>query len=387
MAGRFLVYVEGQTEKVYVNELIREYHCEDLADVAVPPDNSPHGLLKELAKALDKSRTRGKNPYECGWLIFDQDYHGTYEQTITEAEKMPDIRVVWSNPCIEAWFLMHFPEGLKGLPFDSDLVVDSSQTKRKIDEIFFERVTVERCRKVIDPKSALSRLRKLCPGYRKNSPKGYFSSLRGRLSQAMSKEHNSADPLCPGSSFPMFIRFLQSAGGMQCSPETKPVLADSPARAPVKKPHPAAGKKAGQDALWNAQIREVPDVFVPVYKRLFKNQPFEGIDIVLRLFAKLRCRLKSFSFASDDDLCLAVYALMTAASGTALPHAPYIILNGSKTRNCSAVFEDLLHGVMQPASEFREPFPRRRALRRRFRISRFSTLHLRPKVPFRITTG
>jgi hypothetical protein len=45
--------------------------------------------------------------HRMGWIVFDRDEVVNFDSIITEAEKS-NIRVDWSNPCIEIWFHAYF---------------------------------------------------------------------------------------------------------------------------------------------------------------------------------------------------------------------------------------------------------------------------------------
>ncbi|WP_419554010.1 RloB family protein [Candidatus Poriferisodalis sp.] len=108
---QILVFTEGEaTEKDYVEH----WHGKNRKHVRVTVDKfhgSPRRLVEEAIKRraqdqYEERRGRGRARDEY-WCVFDRDSHDDFDQAIATAASN-DIRVAYSNPCIELWFILHF---------------------------------------------------------------------------------------------------------------------------------------------------------------------------------------------------------------------------------------------------------------------------------------
>jgi hypothetical protein len=353
MAGRYLVYAEGETEVIYLKELVKAFQCEALFDIETVPQKAPIDLLAQLSKEVWWSQTYGKKPYEAGWAIFDQDHHKTYEKAISVAQSIPFVNIVWSNPCLESWFLMHFADVREVLPLDSKILLSEETKHIQVDEDVYEEVKVKRLRPVVDPETAVSVLKQVWPGYKKNMQTGYLSVLRPHMNKAMDKSHNNTNPKHPGSSFPEFIRLLASVG-------------DSPEKAEQKENHCEAAaepqqslpeEKKPQPSPVDAMTTRLPEPVRAKYAALFANEPLENITKVREFFEGIQNFLMQFPLSTEQDADKAHYALMTAALAKQLAHTPVIILNCAGTGKAKEQFADILFRLMGPSTQLTAKYP------------------------------
>lgn len=106
--GQIIVYVEGRnTEKSYIEQLKRS----NLKLVPIVKKGSGIGSCEEFVDSCTKAyntlprEQRGK--FSQRWLMFDCDGHKDFSAAIKEARDA-GFEVVFSNMCIEYWFLLHF---------------------------------------------------------------------------------------------------------------------------------------------------------------------------------------------------------------------------------------------------------------------------------------
>jgi len=103
------VFVEGDTERDYLDHWHRRFRD----DVHVAIDKcrgSPLRLVSEAVKQrshdlAEEKRGRGRARDEY-WCVFDRDEHQDFNDAITEAAT-GNVRVAFSNPCLELWFVLH----------------------------------------------------------------------------------------------------------------------------------------------------------------------------------------------------------------------------------------------------------------------------------------
>jgi RloB-like protein len=106
-----LAFTEGErTEEQYLTRWKRLLR--DQVTLRIDPyHGSPMHLVNRAIAAQDierrESRRRHGSPYDEIWCVFDHDGRQEVPEAIARAEQR-GIRVAFSNPCIELWFVLHF---------------------------------------------------------------------------------------------------------------------------------------------------------------------------------------------------------------------------------------------------------------------------------------
>lgn len=178
---RILVFCEGETERAYIAEWVKKFSVSHLVTVRVCPYNSPIGLLREGVKEYFWFKETESNPYDEVWLVFDRDSHPSFHQTLDMATKFPFIHLCWSNPCIEAWFLMHFKK-LPNFPRHTEVLIDSSL---EVDsENPYLKHQINDIELVANPESVFDTLKKHWKEYAK-AKESYLSALQPKMEIAL----------------------------------------------------------------------------------------------------------------------------------------------------------------------------------------------------------
>jgi hypothetical protein len=104
-------------------------------------------MVEAAVKRLKKERSeerrgRGKAPDQV-WCVFDCDDHPLVSEAIKQATDN-GIRVAYSNPCLEIWFVLHF-EDQKGY-----ITSSSAQHKAKVHLNCDKTLTLDACEKLVD---------------------------------------------------------------------------------------------------------------------------------------------------------------------------------------------------------------------------------------------
>lgn len=204
--------VEGETEGNYISAYARRLGVLKKVSIIKPSGNSPAEMVKEAARILALDELKGTTLREV-WCIFDRDRHPSYQEAFELASRNRRIRLCWSNPCIELWFLMHFiklPCGLTASvrfpgPTQTQVIkVSESMEKEIIEQVYY---------KLFDPEESLEALMKQWPSYKKNGL-GYVEELHSKLPFAMVQYQNSEkDPNQIGSCFPELLKALADIAG------------------------------------------------------------------------------------------------------------------------------------------------------------------------------
>lgn len=204
--------VEGETEGNYISAYARRLGVLNKISIIKPTSNSPAEMVKEGARILALDELKGTTLREV-WCVFDRDSHPSYQEAFEMASRNKRIRLCWSNPCIELWFLMHFlklPCGLAASvrfpgPTQTRVIkVSESMEKEIIEQVYY---------KLFDPEESLATLMKQWPSYKKNGL-GYVEELHSKLPFAMVQYQNSAkDPNQIGSCFPELLKALADIAG------------------------------------------------------------------------------------------------------------------------------------------------------------------------------
>lgn len=204
--------VEGETEGNYISAYARRLGVLNKISIIKPSGNSPAEMVKEAARILALDELKGTTLREV-WCVFDRDRHPSYQEAFELASRNRRIRLCWSNPCIELWFLMHFlklPCGLTASvrfpgPTQTQLIkVSESMEKEIIEQVY---------KKLFNPEECLEALMKQWPSYKKNGL-GYVEELHSKLPFAMVQYQNSdKDPNQIGSCFPELLKALADIAG------------------------------------------------------------------------------------------------------------------------------------------------------------------------------
>ena len=107
-----LVITEGtKTEPQYIKHWHRRYRSGAAVIVDTEAGTDPRSLVDAALEELRAGRRqerRGKgSAYTSIWVVFDCDEHPHVKEQVDRATNA-GIRVAFSNPCVELWFLLHF---------------------------------------------------------------------------------------------------------------------------------------------------------------------------------------------------------------------------------------------------------------------------------------
>ena len=216
--------VEGETEGNYISAYARRLGVLNKISIIKPSGNSPAEMVKEAATILALDELKGTTLREV-WCVFDRDRHPSYQEAFELASRNRRIRLCWSNPCIELWFLMHFlklPCGLTASvrfpgPTQTQLIkVSESMEKEIIEQVYYKLFNPEESsilQSFLNPEECLEALMKQWPSYKKNGL-GYVEELHSKLPFAMVQYQNSdKDPNQIGSCFPELLKALADIAG------------------------------------------------------------------------------------------------------------------------------------------------------------------------------
>lgn len=92
-----------KTERNYIEGLKESLQEDSRSKIAIKYINERTNSMVD--KCLEVQRMDSQ--YRDAWIIFDRDEVSNFDQIISSAEGK-GIKVAWSNPCIEIWFLAHF---------------------------------------------------------------------------------------------------------------------------------------------------------------------------------------------------------------------------------------------------------------------------------------
>lgn len=180
---RLLIVCEGQTEKNYLSQWTQ--HCGvtgDKIDIICGAHQEPMLLLEQAVKEYSWSVQSKERLYTDVWLVFDRDSHQTFHQTLGMQQKFPYVRLCWTNPCIEFWFLMHFApfppfKRSKALVLNrEDCVLPNSALKTSTE-------TIEM---IVDPKDVAEQLSYMWHDYKKGCA-AYVRTLKNHMDDAIAQ--------------------------------------------------------------------------------------------------------------------------------------------------------------------------------------------------------
>ena len=113
--GRVLILCEGDTEKLYFQEIKSSLPRDKKRGLTIDVDKSkgrdPLSLVTEAIRRKASAKGEG-NPYKEIWVVFDHDNFPNRELAIKKA-KTANLQIAFSSINIEVWFIFHFEYKLK----------------------------------------------------------------------------------------------------------------------------------------------------------------------------------------------------------------------------------------------------------------------------------
>lgn len=209
---RLCFIVEGETERNYISSYARRLGVLNKISIIKPPSHSPADMVKEAAKILALDELEGTSLKEA-WCVFDRDGHKTYQEAFQLAAHNPRIRICWSNPCIELWFLMHYQELPCGLKASKRFPASVQTQVVKVSENMEKEITERLYYMLYDPEQTLHALLRKWPSYKKNGF-GYVEELHPKLTLALQRYQSSEkNPNQIGTCFPKLLEALAAIDG------------------------------------------------------------------------------------------------------------------------------------------------------------------------------
>ncbi len=107
-----LIVCEGaKTEPKYFHSIRRGRRLSPELFTIVPGDEcgSHPTCVVEYAKKRARQARQGGTPYDQIWCVFDRDQHERIEDAFAKA-RAAKVRVAFSHPCFELWYLLHFQD-------------------------------------------------------------------------------------------------------------------------------------------------------------------------------------------------------------------------------------------------------------------------------------
>ena len=103
-----LVVCEGhKTEPQYFSEIQKRWKIQRLRIAPTTDASSPKDVVERAVEYQRRFQRRMEVAFDQVWCVFDHDAHGTFEKARDKAAKA-QIRVAYSIPCFEFWYLLHF---------------------------------------------------------------------------------------------------------------------------------------------------------------------------------------------------------------------------------------------------------------------------------------
>lgn len=268
--SRLLIYCEGETEKQYLTTITDALSISSNVSIRKTSACAPMTLLEWAYKDYQWSQVVDKEfPFTEYWIVFDRDHHPNYEDTFKLAEVLePKPHLVWTNPCIEFWFWLHYCGDRKLLKFDEEEEVSSTRTETELPNDEVEITTVRRVRRTIKPETMLVFLKKYISGYSKVvCPPGLIQHS-GTACDNLSKVAQTKNPMLIGSSMPdILLRLAElqdevyppKTDASVDSSETKAVVPDS-TESEVPTKNLSDVKNSKENELISSKLESASDV-------------------------------------------------------------------------------------------------------------------------------
>ncbi len=109
----FLVYVDGETEQWYLKNVVQKFLDRNFLDIKIRvcPDIPKKG--KSYREKIKDLQIKSKLATACYYLVdFDDIRHKNdikkFNFLKQKKEGINKVRILFNNPCLEFWFLLHF---------------------------------------------------------------------------------------------------------------------------------------------------------------------------------------------------------------------------------------------------------------------------------------
>nr|DAI09311.1 MAG TPA: RloB-like protein [Caudoviricetes sp.] len=115
-SNNLIICCGEQTEVNFFEKVCSEIKRKDKTNVNLNFDIIPNPVTPlQMTQDIEKQcliAQRNSRPYQDVWVVFDKDdfEKDNFDNAISKLEKMSCARchALWSNECIELWFLLHF---------------------------------------------------------------------------------------------------------------------------------------------------------------------------------------------------------------------------------------------------------------------------------------
>lgn len=128
---KILLYVEGRNTEPSYFDLLKRSNC-----TTIPVTVPGHGIgscvkfVEEVNAKYNRLSKSDREKYEQKWMVFDCDGHEDFADGVRLARNL-GFRVIFSNMCIEYWFMLHFcNHSGEAIPLKNN-----SHSQSQIDEI------------------------------------------------------------------------------------------------------------------------------------------------------------------------------------------------------------------------------------------------------------
>lgn len=126
----YIVTDTAKTEKNYLNGLRSSIPRELQDRLVIKVIQTDTVNLVKIAKEYAAKEAQYRQP----WIVFDRDQVPDFDKIIASAER-EDVKVGWSNPCIEVWFSAYFGK--------MEAFISSTQCCEAFSKLFFSKTGIE----------------------------------------------------------------------------------------------------------------------------------------------------------------------------------------------------------------------------------------------------
>ena len=176
-----LIVCEGETEQRYLLEIADRLGISDKLVIVVADVHTPGKTLAKVGRDVLWGEATDEPLWSDAWLVFDRDSHADFHWAAEKCRCFRHVHMVFTNPCIEYWFLLHRQEfDPKQFGFDTTVVIRTESKKERLSPNTFSLVTHQIVEEITMPSTCLNELKALVPGYAKASEGRKYLRLFGK---------------------------------------------------------------------------------------------------------------------------------------------------------------------------------------------------------------